>query len=215
MIISPACKSDIYEKEIEDLNCVFVDNAPYANGKPYSFISIDNKKAAYELTQKAIDCGHKDIALIIGELEETSSKERYLGFKRCMQDNGLKVQKNRVYKGNSHFESGYKITKRLIEKRELPTCIFAHNGVEAHGVLLALKEANIRVPENISVICFDGEDNTKLIEPELTGMVQPVEEIGKIAVEMIIGNLEKSSENKTRVHLLDYYFAEGNSLAHI
>lgn len=213
MIIATTCKSDIYEKESKLGNYVFVDNAPYITNKPYSFVSVDNERASYELTQKIIEYGHRDIAMISGNLDESSSNDRVAGFKNCLSDYGIPFNPRRHYIGDCHYNSGYEITKKLIEHDNLPTIIYAHNNVEGFGAMYALKEENIRIPEDVSLVCFDGQDDAKLIEPVFTGVSQPIERIGETAVQMIIDNLKNDGNHfKTVTNFLDYTFIEGRSL---
>ena len=94
--------------------------------------------------------------------------------------------------------------------------IYAHNNVEGFGAMYALKEAGIRIPEDVSLVCFDGQDDARLIEPVFTGVSQPIERIGETAVQMIIDNLKNDGNHfKTVTNFLDYTFIEGRSLKKI
>ena len=210
IIVSPARRSMIYENESQNINCVFVDNEPYMTEKPYSFVSINNMQASMELTQYVIDAGYRDIIMITGDLDETSSNQRLVGFQNCLRENHIGCTQDRIYFGDCHYKSGFEIVERLIQDHKLPECIYAHNNVEAFGAYAALRKHGIRVPEDIGLVCFDGEDPMSLHGINITGIVQPVEEIAEAAVEMVLNNMKNPGQHCRK--LLPYKFLEGHTL---
>jgi len=212
MIIVTAGRNDIYESEKSLSNIVFVDNIPTIS-KPFSSVSIDNMKAAYELTQMVIDYGHTDIVMVCADLSETTGFDRLEGFKKCMYDNGLNCDEESIYKGAFRYRTGYEASKIILERKKRPTAIFAQNNVQAYGVIKGLQENGVKVPDDISVVCFDAIDETGLMCPKLTCIIQPVEEIGREAVSRIMKNLreEHGKYSVERINL-DYEIVVGNSL---
>ncbi len=210
IIVSPASRSMIYESETQNINCVFVDNEPYMTVKPYSFVSINNCEASMELTQRVIDEGYRDIIMIIGSLDETSSNQRLIGFQNCLRANNIEWTHDRVYFGDCHYKSGFEIAEDLISRNRLPECIYAHNNMEAYGAYAALKKHGIRIPEDIALVCFDGKDPIFMQDTNITGIIQPVEEIAEAAVEMVLSNMKTPGKHNRR--LLPYSFYEGHTL---
>jgi Transcriptional regulators len=210
IIVSPASRSMIYENETQNINCVFVDNEPYITEKPYSFVSINNCEASMELTQYVIDRGYRDIVMITGDLDETSSNQRLIGFQNCLRANNIEWTHDRVYFGDCHYKSGYEITEELIIRNKLPECIYAHNNVEAFGAYAALRKYGIQIPEDIALVCFDGEDSMSMRDKNITGIVQPVEEIAEVAIEMVLNNMKTPGKHSRK--LLPYKFSEGQTL---
>lgn len=210
MIICPVSKSDIYEEEAPDVNCVFVDNEPYITEKPYSFVSIDNVKASIELTQRVIDAGYRDIVMITGSLDETSSSQRLTGFQTCLKNNNIELTNDKVYFSNCRYQGGYEIVERMIENKNLPECIFFHNNQEAYGAYAALRKHHIKVPEDICLVCFDGKDPMLLQDQDISGVIQSIDEIAGAAVDMVLNNLKGPVKYKRR--LVNYSHFEGNTL---
>lgn len=212
IIISQACQNDIYERENELGNVVFVDNIPRVTKNSYSFVGIDNHKAGYELTEKLISYGHKNIVAISGIVEETTAIDRLRGFRDCMQDHELPCGDEDVYYGEYNAESVSKLVGRILSRPTLPTAIYVPNNMQACGTILALERAGLYVPEDISVVCFDAIDFTGLVRPSLTCILQPVEKMARTAVEHIIRNAESKTKCQITNYILNYEFYEGGSL---
>lgn len=157
-----------------------------------------------------IDRGYRDIVMITGDLDETSSNQRLIGFQNCLRANNIEWTHDRVYFGDCHYKSGYEITEELIIRNKLPECIYAHNNVEAFGAYAALRKYGIQIPEDIALVCFDGEDSMSMRDKNITGIVQPVEEIAEVAIEMVLNNMKTPGKHSRK--LLPYKFSEGQTL---
>ncbi len=213
MIIVTAGKTDIYNEEKSLSNIVFVDNIPSIS-RPFSFVAINNVKAAYELTQLVIDYGHKDICMICADLSETTGYDRLQGFKECLIDNKLTFSNKCIIKGTFQYQTGYSAGDQILAMKKKPTAIFAQNNMQAYGVIKRLREADVRIPEDISVVCFDAIDETGLMSPKLTCVMQPVEEIGRQAVMGILDGIKNENQAMKQIEL-DYEIFIGNSLVRI
>jgi len=215
MIIVTAGKNEIYSQESSLSNIVFVDNLPRIN-REFSCVSIDNVKAAYELTKLVIDHGHKDIAVICADLSESTSHDRLEGFKQCVTKNGLEHNLNNIHFGKFRYQCGYEATKKILKKKQRPSAIYAQNNMQAYGAIQALREASLNIPDDISVVCFDAIDETGMMCPKLTCVMQPVEEIGRKAVSMIMRNIDSKQDCvEFSATVLDYSIFMGNSLKRI
>lgn len=163
----------------------FIDNLPKSK-ENFDFVAIDNIKASYELTNHLIKLGHKEIAIITGSLEETTAAERLEGWKKALSENSIAVRKEWIGVGSFKQESGYKVMKSFLKQANKPTAVLAANNFLAYGAIRALYDNGIRIPEDMAVVCFDAADPTGLIRPQITSIIQPAEEIGRIAVDIII-----------------------------
>lgn len=191
IIVATVCKDGKYFERILDsgIPAVFVDNLPQVK-RNYNFVTIDNEKASYDLTKHLIGLGYKDIAIITGKLQETSAIERLNGWKKAMNDNGLKVNNDFIGIGDFKIESGYRIMKKMLELNKKPQALLAANNNIAYGAIRAIREKGLRVPEDLYVVCFDATDNTGLMSIKLPSMIQPAEKIGEIALEIIMKRID-------------------------
>ena len=191
IIVATVCKDDEYFEKIlnSGIPVVFVDNLPQIK-RNYNFVTIDNEKAGYDLTKHLINSGYKDIAIITGKIQETSAIERLDGWKRALNEMGLKVNNDLIGIGDFKIQSGYKIMRKMLEQNKRPQALLAANNNIAYGAVKAIREKGLRVPNDLYVVCFDATDNTGLMSIKLPSMIQPAEKIGEIALEIIIKRLD-------------------------
>jgi len=195
IVIATVSKDEKYFEKISrsSIPTVFIDNLPQID-RNYNFVTIDNEKAAYDLTQHIIDKGYKDISIITGNLKETSALQRLEGWKRAMEDNNLEIKNDYIGIGGFRMQTGYTIMKKMLDSNKIPQALMAANNNIAYGAVRAIREKGLRVPEDIYVVCFDANDNTGLMSIQLPSMVQPAEQIGETALEIIIKRLNNKAE---------------------
>lgn len=153
----------------------------------FTSIVVNNTRAAYDATKYLIGLGHRRIAFIGGDMNDvTSGQERYEGFTKAMKDNGLKVEQNFVKFGDYKVNDGYCKMNEILKSKPYPTAVFAASDDMAAGVINAIVDRGMRVPDDISVMGFDGSNFTDYIRPRLTSMEQPIREIGRLSVELLI-----------------------------
>lgn len=209
MIIATAGTNDIYDDANILDPIVFVDNMPTLS-RDFDSVAIDNIRAANELTQHLINKGYRSIATITGPLDETTAVERLQGYKDCLRKNGYQYEESNVFVGDYRYRGGYRCMMRILKGESKPTAILAQNNLLAFGAMVAMRENNIKVPDDIAIACFDAVDETNLIYPQLTCIVQPIENIGATAVQMIIDKIE-NRRMKNIKNILDFQFSEGES----
>lgn len=157
-------------------------------------VNADNFNGAYKATKYLIDCNHKNIAHITGDIEKFSSIERLKGYKKALQDSNIPIKEDFIVKSKFLEESGYDSAKKLLSNDEKPTAIFTGNDKIAIGAMKAIKEANLKVPEDISIIGFDDIEECKYLNPPLTSMKMYLIDMAEIATNAIIKSIE-SEEN--------------------
>ena len=187
MILATVCKDPDYFRELinMDIPVVFVDNLPKVDAN-YDFVTIDNSKSSYVLTKHLLDLGYKDVAILTGSLHETSAVERLTGWKRAMEQYGIPVNEDFVGIGDFRLASGYALMNSMLELERRPKALLASNNFMAYGAIKAALQKGLRVPDDLSVVCFDAVDHTGLIDIKIPSMVQPAEKIGEIAATTII-----------------------------
>ncbi|PUU93875.1 MAG: transcriptional regulator, partial [Halanaerobium sp.] len=126
-------------------------------------ILVEREKAGYDLTQYLINKGHRDIAFIGGSFSEKSApdfyhEKRFLGFKKAMTANNLEWKNKWIIDGSWEKEPAYRATQKLLKQEELPTAIFAASDQMAIGIMRAVHEEGLNIPEDISIISYDNID---------------------------------------------------------
>lgn len=175
-------------------------------------VSIDNYKAAYQMTNYLITKGHKKIAFIRNSIDiDAVGLDQYRGFKQALNDNGMDVDKNFIKYGHFSIENSYQIVQSFINDKNLPTAIFATSDVMAVGAVNALKDNGFDVPQDISVVGFNDVKLASIYRPKLTVIHQPLYAIGTVAVKMIINRASYEQSLEGRIVLLPHRLIERES----
>jgi LacI family transcriptional regulator len=160
-----------------------------------SSVIVDNVDGVYRATSYLIGLGHRHLAAITGPLHLTSAQDRLKGFKLALRHGGLKTTGNYMQQTTFDTAGGYAKTKEILHLLPRPTAIMACNDMIAFGALLAIREENLRCPEDISLIGFDGLDLTEITTPKLSSVYQSTYEIGATAVQLAIdGALDRNCQ---------------------
>lgn len=164
---------------------VYLLDREFENSK-LSGVFLDNYKGAYNITRKLLESGHRDIALITGNLDFLNARERMRGYIEAHRDFQVEFKEENIYEGDYLFESGYEIGKKLLETSV--SAVFSSNNLMLCGVLKALKERE----KKIQLACFEKTDFFQLLDREIISCSIPLEEMGEKIYELFINK----SKNK-------------------
>ena len=164
-----------------------------------SMVGVDDHAAAYQAVTSLIALGHRQICVIGGPATSHPSRMRRLGAQQAMEDNGLAFDPRLYGLSNYNFESAYNTMNGLLARRAQFTAVFAMSDVIAIGVIRALASAGYKVPDDVSVIGFDGIPMSRFCVPALASMVQPTEEMATRCVELLIRQIEHGAPAQTVV----------------
>lgn len=145
-------------------------------------VVVDNRAAAYDVTDYLVSLGHRRIAFVEGPRDLYTSIARREGFVAAMTDASL--DPTRLHEGGFDFESGLAAGARIAHDRSLPDAVVAANDEAAIGVLSGLRQAGIRVPRDVSVAGIDDTRPARFVE--LTTVNLPLQELGAAAAKSII-----------------------------
>ena len=160
------------------------------------FVNYENEDAASELTRHILGNGHKRIAVITGIAHTAPAQERLKGINRAFKEEGLILDSAYVRNGDWERSSGYSCMKDLLEShpKALPTAVLAMNDLMAVGAMDAIRENNLRIPEDISVAGFDNRDVSNYVLPKLTTVEIDLKTIGYTAAQMVTQKLSETGE---------------------
>ncbi|MBQ8406912.1 MAG: LacI family DNA-binding transcriptional regulator [Clostridia bacterium] len=159
-------------------------------------VSVDNRRSAYVLADYLLKKGHKKIGVITGPMQLNSSFNRLKGFRERFAEEGLDIDEDKVFVGRYDVESGEKAAQELLKTDVTAICAFSD--MQAYGVYKKVKELGKRVPEDISVVGFDDNVYSSLLDKPLTTMRQPIDELAAAAVEIMTALIERKEVVKTR-----------------
>lgn len=195
--------------EISDIPAVYISK----NAKDFDVysVSIDHFQAAFDMTKYLLDKGKNKISFIRASVEDNiEDSERYKGYKKALQQAGLKVDKSLVLQGDETTASGYTLTKKLIEENNLPQAIFASSDEIAIGAVNALLDSGIDVPLQVSVAGYDDTRIASMIRPSLTTVKQPIFDMGAVSARIIVKLISKQQVEPKNT-ILPYSIVERQS----
>ena len=154
---------------------------------------VDNFEAAYDVTRYLLDAGHRSIAHIAGPQSHQDAADRYRGYAYALRDAGVPENKELVVEGDFRSQSGLMAVEMLLTRGETFSAIFAANDQMALGARLALHRRGIRVPQDVSLVGFDNQDDGAYMIPPLTTVNQPAVEMGDTAARAMLRLLKDKS----------------------
>lgn len=178
-----------------------VDISDWIGKVAFSSIAVDDRLESRKMTEYLLDLGHSKIAFITERPEEAIGRKRIEGYREALISRGVPVKEELicyVQDEIDHFsmENGYLTTKKLLESGEQVTAVYAASDSLAIGACRAVLEAGKRIPEDISVTGFDGIEMGEYYNPKLTTIKQPVEEMAKRTITLLLDVIAGSQEHQ-------------------
>jgi LacI family transcriptional regulator len=164
-----------------------------------SFVHIDNVQAAQAVIAHLAHHGRSRIGIITGAMDNVDAQDRLVGYKSALKLAGFLYDPELVYEGQWTRTSGYIGAKHLL--RHGVDAIFAANDVTALGVLQAVQESGLRVPDDVAVVGFDDLPNALQATPRLTTIRQPIQQKGIVATNLLIDLIEDKVQGPRQVML--------------
>jgi LacI family transcriptional regulator len=191
---------------------VFVDRRPDdAAGIP--MIRTDSLTAAHEAVQYLIGLGHRDLAMISGPPTMPTAALRVAGFRTACAEVGLTVREECVRQGFLGIEGGYTAMNEVLALEPRPTAVFSFNNMLAIGALRALREQDVHLPDDLSLVTFDDTDLFPFVDPPITAIAQPAYQIGAEAGHMLFQLLDGDRSHPLQDVVLPTEFRIRNSCA--
>ncbi|MGI6018567.1 MAG: LacI family DNA-binding transcriptional regulator [Marvinbryantia sp.] len=172
----------------------------------YSHVTIDDMKESYKATKYLLERGHRNIAIISAEEKNSSvGKLRMEGYRKALQEYQIPCNPKLICQVSDEMEhysmeNGYVTTKKLIETGEPFTAVYAMSDILAAGVYRALGEAGLKIPQDVSVVGFDGIELGDYLQPKLTTLAQPVEGLAEATFALLYEMMEEQSKNKNLLY---------------
>jgi LacI family transcriptional regulator len=169
-------------------------------GVKVDIVRGDSEQGAYQLAGHLLGLGHRRIANLSGPAAVTTAADRVTGYRRALAEAG--VNSEIIYYGDFSIAGGYDMACRALAVQPRPTALFAANNFIAIGAIRALREAGLRVPEDMSVVAFDDLPEAFAIDPFLTVMEQPAYEMGRRATLLLLDRLAVKGDEQPQEIIL-------------
>lgn len=185
--------------------------ASSVNADNLSSVSVDDREAGERAIDYLVSNGHKKIGIIGGDIESVCATGlRFIGCKNSLERNGISFDLSFFEKAEFDFESSYTAAQRLIKRKPELTAVFAMSDTMAIGAIRALEDLGLSVPDDVSVLGFDGIDYACFSNPRITTYKQPQDEIAELTVRLLNDMLWSNA--RSRHVLLNARFQPGGSV---
>lgn len=166
---------------------VFMDRTP--DIPDINMVRVNDREGAYKAIDHAIKLGYKNIAHFAGYSEINIGHERYLGFEDAMRKHNIPINPDWVFHGGFGENYGYNSFMELYNKNKLPDLIFTVTYPVALGVYMAAREVNMKIPEEIDIICFGNAKIQNFLSPPLSCVNQPTDLLAQKSMEILLDNI--------------------------
>lgn len=162
-----------------------------------NFVDADSLQGAYTAVKHLIGLGHRRIATITGPMTNLAAVDRKQGYLNALQEHGYPLDERLITTGNYSEAGGFEAMHRLLPQR--PDAVFVASDTMALGAIRALHSVGMTVPAEVAVVGFDDMPSAATFSPPLTTIAQPIQRIGRVAVETLIDILQTNLEPARRI----------------
>ncbi|SHF79881.1 catabolite control protein A [Ornithinibacillus halophilus] len=202
--------SEEHVKEFSSASVPVVLAATYDGSDTIPSVNIDYEEAAYEATNYLIEKGNKQPAFVSGKEDTAINQLKYQGYVRALEETGSAVKDEYIVKGDYTYDSGIKLVNELLELNERPTAIFVAADEMALGVIHGAQDRGLKVPDDLEVFGFDNTRLATMVRPTLSTIVQPMYDIGAVAMRLLTKYMNKEEVEEQKV-VLPHRIVERNS----
>ncbi|MFA6541944.1 MAG: LacI family DNA-binding transcriptional regulator [Bacteroidota bacterium] len=193
VVMSPMVHSEVLLENLPKSLPVVLLNCHTSNPM-YDTIMTDGFTGAKEMVTYLLDQGHRKIAILKGGDSNIESQERLKGCRSALSEKGIAFDPAMEFSGNFTETSGYEQAKKIIALQDRPSAIFAFNDSMAIGAIGAIRDAGLKIPDDISICGFDDIPIAKFLNPSLTSVRVPIHELGAMAIHRIFDRIEKKTK---------------------
>lgn len=166
--------------------------------KDFYSIFVDEEEAGYLAACYLLGLGHRRLVYLAGPATAIQTRQKIKGIARAHQERHLELKPEAIVHSDYHLPGGAKAARAIYARADRPTAVFAFNDLMAIGAIKSAREMGLRVPDDISIMGFDGIDWTAYYEPALTTLRQPARQMGQAAFDLILKIIKGERPTKRR-----------------
>ena len=178
------------------------------------YVASDNYQGAYDAVSYLVDRGHTEIACLQGLPGTSPNEQRVRGYREALQAHGIVPDMNLIRGDSYGSQTGYEQTRELLSEKPSITALFALSNLIGLGAVRAIAELNLRIGEDISILCFDDQPYLAYMDPPITTIDQQNKEMGCLAVRLLFDRLTGKTKDNKGV-LLSTKFIERKSVKNL
>ncbi|WP_053218880.1 catabolite control protein A [Virgibacillus senegalensis] len=173
-------------------------------------VNIDYEQAAYEATALLLEHGNEHPAFVSAQEETEINNQKFNGYQRALKEKNVSFKEDLVIKGDYTYDSGIEALDQLMSRDQKPTSIFVASDEMALGVIHGAQDRGLKVPEDLEVFGFDNTRLATMVRPTLSTIVQPMYDIGAVAMRLLTKYMNKEEVTEQNI-ILPHRIIERNS----
>jgi LacI family transcriptional regulator len=170
-------------------------------------VNIDYEQASFEAVTYLVEKGNKRVAYVTGPTDDPINQKKLAGYRRALETHGIAYDEELIIEGDNSYDSGIEAYEKIAELAEKPTAVFAGTDEMALGIIHSAQDHGVRIPDQLEVVGFDNTRLATMVRPRLTTVVQPMYDIGAVAMRLLTKYMNKENvENHIVVlpHRIEY-----------
>lgn len=188
---------------------------PFDSMNKVNWVDVDNKLAGELVTQHLIDKGYHKIAFIGPSFKVNFAYKRFLGYKETLGKNGFEINSKYIIRDINNEKSAYIAMNNLLEKHNELDAVICVNNLTAYGVLKAIKEKGLNIPENFGIVTFDKFPLANYLKPKLTTVDLDLIALGVEAGKTLVQSIENNISKKQHTIISTFLVEEESTLRKI
>lgn len=203
IILPPISEIDDLGKILNKMGVNFVRLASAIGEETLNHLVVsDYEPAIAEMTHQLVEFGHRDMAFISGPRTNTSSRKRQEVFVQALARHGLELNPDWIVEGDFSYNAGVKAAEELLSLDRRPTAIFAANDEMAFGVMNVAYHMGLRIPDDLSLVGFDGTSFSTFVVPPLSTIIRQTDEMSRLGTQKLLAQIEGDQEEATAMETM-------------
>jgi LacI family transcriptional regulator len=194
LILPPVADMDSLAENLDQVGSHYVRFTSRLGDEPWKLVVTDYLPAITDMTRHLVEFGHRKMGYIAGPWSNYSSTKRYDTFVQALASHGLDLPEDSVVEGAYTYTSGVEAAKILLSRKDRPTAIFAANDEMACGVMHVAHEMGLVIPDDLSLVGFDGSAFATFVIPSLSTIIRPTGEMSRLGTQKLLALIEEGPE---------------------
>lgn len=162
-------------------------------------VSIDSKEAAYNATKHLLESGAERIGILYGTTPSVENGRKIKGYEKALKEEKINLREEYKIQVEDTIEGGYLGAKKFMDLQDPPKAIFATSDLLAFGVMDAMKDSKVKIPDQIALVGFGNIRMSNLVEPKLTTIEKPLHKMGVVGARLLFDLIEGKAEESKEV----------------
>jgi LacI family transcriptional regulator len=195
IILPPVADIKGIGSELEKAGCSYVRITSDISDETSRLVVTDYLSAISDMTRHLVEFGHRDIGFISGPIAQLSSQMRKEALVQALSSHDLALPNEMVVEGEYTFDSGLTAAKELLSRERRPTAIFAANDEMAFGVMNVAAEMGLNIPDDLSVVGFDGSLFSTFVVPSLSTIIRQSDEVARLGTQKLLAQFNNGADD--------------------